>query len=121
MTTVREEMYDDLPARLHESRRRAAISTIEMARRIGVSDQTIRNWETPGSTKRPRPGDIFLWAIATGFAVEVIDPEHPQAGLRWMRALRGPDGDGGECAPRDSNPEPNDSRSAFMQPHRWVA
>ena len=78
-----------------------------MGRALGVSGQLVRDWLDPTKPEaRPRPAYILAWAIEAGVPVEAIDPAHPRAGGRWIDASS-PDGDGGEYAPGDSNPEPS--------------
>lgn len=92
---------------------RAGLTSPKLGKLIGVSGQTIRNWQDADHTAKPSHGDILALAVNCGVPVEALDPDHPQAGLVWeyRRVVGGPDGDGGEYAPGDSNPEPSGSQS----------
>lgn len=87
-----------------------------MAEELGVSRQTVLNWENTEHSASPGHGDVLVWAIVTGVAVEELDPEHPQAGVRWLRASSTKEPtppDGGvtsEWAASGSNREPTGSR-----------
>lgn len=65
--------------RLRKARLLAGMSVDEMAEAIGVSDRTIRNYESGAIT--PRPAALRLWAITTD-----VDPELLTSHSTWNRA-----------------------------------
>lgn len=87
-TTLRVPEFD-VSDRLRKARETAGYDQAELADLIGVSRETVGNYER-GRT-RPRKIVMNAWALATGVPVE------------WLR-------DG--WAPRGSNPEPTGSESA---------
>ena len=69
--------------RLRRAREFAGLDQEQLAGAVGLSSNTISNYER-GFT-RPRRPQLIAWAMATGVSLE------------WL-----------ECAVRDSNPEPAD-------------
>ena len=59
--------------RLHKARRVAGISVEEMATGLGVSRNTIGNWETGRST--PRRQSVIAWAQLTGAPLDWLTGE----------------------------------------------
>ena len=95
------------PQRLTIARQCVGLNQGQMAERLGVTTATVQRAES-GQTK-PRRTTYMAWAMATG-----VD-------LYWLETgkVPSPAGDGtfGECAIRDSNPEPADkwSRAGLPQ------
>jgi transcriptional regulator with XRE-family HTH domain len=50
--------------RLHKSRKAAGVSVEAMAKALGVSRNTVTNWETGRAV--PRRGAVIAWAQVTG-------------------------------------------------------
>lgn len=87
--------------RLRKAREEAGLGHSELARDIGVSRNTITNYER--GHVQPRRGAVILWAMRTGVP------------LRWLETgeAPSPSDDGASLyAPWDSNPEPSDCGSA---------
>lgn len=77
--------------RLHMAMWNARLTPPKLGALVGVSGQTIRNWQDPDHPARPGNSDVLAYAISTNVPVEALDPNHPQAGLRWTYTA-GPDG-----------------------------
>ncbi|WP_082156361.1 helix-turn-helix domain-containing protein [Cellulomonas sp. A375-1] len=84
--------------RLRKAREAAGVSTAEFAEAIGVSRNTVTNYER--GHVEPRPGALRLWALRTGVP------------LAWLQTGENPrpvTPDGGDGLPRlDSNQQPFD-------------
>jgi transcriptional regulator with XRE-family HTH domain len=79
--------------RLRKSLESAGMSVQEMADALGVSRTSISSWIH--ERNRPNRPSVMLWAMRTGVPLHWIETGHePGSGLC------------GECAARDSNPEP---------------
>ncbi len=72
--------------RLRKARESRGLSQSELAEATGISRRSISTYETDETG--PRRPQLIAWAMATGVALE------------WLET--------GECAIRDSNPEPAD-------------
>jgi transcriptional regulator with XRE-family HTH domain len=93
-----------LTDRLRKAREYRGLEQTELADLMGVSRRTVVNYEAGRTT--PRRPQLIAWAFATGVSFQWLerDAESPRDGV-----------DGGsadQCAVRDSNPEPADSRFA---------
>lgn len=85
--------------RLRKAREHAGLKQQQLAALTGISDRTITHYER-GKTK-PRRHQLIAWALATGVSLE------------WLLGDAGGPGGGivdEACPPRDSNPQPADSR-----------
>lgn len=60
-----------LPERLGKARQTAGLSPIEMASRLGVTDRTVRNWES-GAT-RVTKAQVIAYATVTKVPVAWIE------------------------------------------------
>ncbi len=74
-----------LPARLRDLRLEAGLSQLELARRLGISQGAVSNWES--GTRQPSLDDLYV--LASELDVEVFDllPRRPGPPVR--AALRG--------------------------------
>jgi transcriptional regulator with XRE-family HTH domain len=79
-----------LTDRLRKAREHRGLEQAQLGELIGIHRRSVVNYEL-GRTQPRRP-QLIAWALATGVA------------LAWL--------EGDECAVRDSNPEPADSRFA---------
>jgi transcriptional regulator with XRE-family HTH domain len=79
-----------LTDRLRKAREHRHLQQAQLAAITGISERSIQNYEA-GRTAPRRP-QLIAWALATGVPLE------------WLEEP--------ECAVRDSNPEPADSRFA---------
>lgn len=85
--------------KLRKARVDAGLEQAELASEIGVSRNTVRNYEAEKTA--PRRPVLLAWAMRTGVSLEwLTQDERP-----------GPDGDAG-WAPRGSNPQPADYKGA---------
>ncbi|MBN9326555.1 helix-turn-helix transcriptional regulator [Cellulomonas sp. 73-145] len=86
-----------LADRLRKAREAAGISTADFATDLGVSRNTITNYERGHVS--PRRGALRLWALRTGVPLVWLETGASNPG----------DPDGGEGLPRlDSNQQPSD-------------
>jgi len=94
MTTTTTKFAWTLCDRLVKSRKVAGLTGIEMADRLGITRQTVTNWEA-GHTN-PRRTDLIVWAQITGAPLEWLiegderpldDADHiidrPTRAFRW--------------------------------------
>ena len=88
--------------RLGKSLVAAGMSSAQMSDHLGVSRNTISNWINGRTT--PRRSDLIVWAMRTGVPIEWIETGE----LKNPPRPNGPGGSDGECATRDSNPQPSD-------------
>lgn len=89
--------------KLRKARVDAGLEQAELATEIGISRNTVRNYEAEKTT--PRRPVLLAWAMRTGVSLEwLTQDERP-----------GPDGDAG-WAPRGSNPQPADYKGASSRP-----
>lgn len=89
---------DTLEERLHLSMWRAKLTPPRIAELVGVTSQTVRNWQDPEHTARPRHSDVLMWAVATNTPVRMLDAEHPLASVHTIDDS-GSDDDGPRTPP----------------------
>ena len=91
--------------RLSKSLAASGVSSQEMATALGVSRNTVSNWVN-GRTEPQRRTDLITWSLRTGVPIEWIETGE----LKNPPRPSGPGGSDGECATRDSNPQPSDPK-----------
>ncbi|HXI18753.1 MAG TPA: helix-turn-helix transcriptional regulator [Chloroflexota bacterium] len=89
--------------RLRKAREVAHLDQVDLADEIGISRQTVSNYETGSS--HPRKIVLKAWALASGVPLEWL-----------MDGTRPPTPDSGQWAPRESNPQPADYKYAASRP-----
>lgn len=92
----------NLADRLRKAREVTGLGVVEFADEVGISRNSVRNYET-GVTV-PRPVILRAWSLRTGVPAEWLETGiAPSSGED--------DGATGECSPPDSNRQPTDLRS----------